>query len=150
MLLLQRFLDDKVTSEDLEQLKSFSLEEQTFQGEHLLHIAVLNNNLALASSLIQMFPDAVNQANWHAQEPLCLVKSVEMIDVLIKAGALVTRTDDDNALDCAIRANRADLVSTLLKYGVKVSENSAYYAGSREPQILQSLMKLKNFHLKPI
>lgn len=139
--ILQRLLNDKVTVEDLEQLKSFPLEEQTFQGEHLLHIAVLNNNLALASSLIQMFPNAVNQTNWHDQEPLCLVKSVEMIDVLINAGARVTRTDDDNALDCAIRANRADLVSALLKHGAKTSEYSAYYAGSRDPKILQSLMK---------
>jgi ankyrin repeat protein len=72
---------------------------------------------------------------------LCSVKSVEMIDVLIKAGARVTRTDYDNALDCAIQANRADMVSALLKHGAKTSEYSAYYAASRDPQILQSLMK---------
>jgi ankyrin repeat protein len=64
-----------------------------------------------------------------------------MIDILIKAGASTARTDDDNALDYAIKANRADLVSVLLKNGAQPSEYSAYYAANKEPKILQSLME---------
>ncbi|CEG57250.1 ankyrin repeat domain-containing protein [Legionella fallonii] len=139
--ILEHFLSDKVTAEDLEQLKSWPLDEQTFQGDHLLHFAVMNNNIALASSLIQMFPNAVNQTNWYGEEPLCLVNSVEMIDTLVNAGASVTRTHDDNALDCAIRKNRIDLVRALLRHGAKPSEYSAYYAASRDSMILQSLME---------
>ncbi|PWY54022.1 hypothetical protein DGG96_19155 [Legionella qingyii] len=139
--LLDRFLNDKVTHEDLDELKSSSLTEQQFQGYHLLHFAVMNNNLALAASLIQMFPNAVDQPNWHNQEPLCLVQSVEMIDLLVKAGADTTKTKDDNALDCAIRMNRVDLVNALLNHGAKPSEYSAYYAASKDPKILNSLME---------
>lgn len=139
--ILQRFLNDQVTTNDLDELKSWPLSKQIFQGYHLLHFAVMNNNLALASSLVQMFPNAVNQTNWYGEEPLCLVSSAEMIDVLINAGASVTRTDSDHALDYAIRANRVDLVSSLLKHGAKPSEYSAYYAASKDPKILQSLME---------
>ncbi|MCL9683954.1 ankyrin repeat domain-containing protein [Legionella maioricensis] len=139
--IFQRFLYDKVTAEDLEELKSWSLEKQTFQGYHLLHFAVISNNLVLASSLIQMFPQAVNQTNWFSKEPLCLVKSVEMIDLLVKSGASTARTDDGNALDCAINANRVDLVSALLRHGVKPSEYSAYAAASKDSKILQKLME---------
>ena len=138
---LDRFLNDKVTAGDLDELKSYSLDKQTFQGYHLLHFAVMNNNLNLAFSLTQMFPNAVNQTNWFEQEPLCLVKSVEMIDLLVKAGASTARTSYDNALDCAILANKADLVRSLLRHGVKPSAYSAYYAAKKDPKILQSLME---------
>ncbi|WP_115704713.1 ankyrin repeat domain-containing protein [Legionella sainthelensi] len=139
--ILQRFLNDEVTTHDLDELKSWPLSKQTLQGYHLLHFAVMNNNVALASSLVQMFPNAVNQTNWYGEEPLCLVNSVEMIEVLINAGANATRTDSDHALDYAIRANRVDLVRSLLKHGAKPSEYSAYYAASKDPKILQSLME---------
>ncbi|MCW8400033.1 ankyrin repeat domain-containing protein [Legionella sp. PATHC038] len=138
---LDHFLNDKVTHEDLDELKSWSLTEQQFQGYHLLHLAVMNNNLELASTLIQMFPNAVDQPNWHNQEPLCLVQSVEMIDLLVKTGADTAKTKNDNALDCAIRANRVDLVRALLNHGAKPSEYSAYYAASKDPKILNSLME---------
>lgn len=139
--ILQRFLNDEVTTHDLDELKSWPLSKQTLQGYHLLHFAVMNNNVALASSLVQMFPNAVNQTNWYGEEPLCLVNSVEMIEVLINGGANATRTDSDHALDYAIRANRVDLVRSLLKHGAKPSEYSAYYAASKDPKILQSLME---------
>lgn len=145
--MLERFLNDKVTAEDLEELKSWPLDKQMFQGYHLLHFAVMHNNLALASSLIQLFPEAVNQSNWFEQEPLCLVKSVEMVDILVKAGASTARTDYDNALDCAIIANRTDLVDALLKHGAKASEYSAYYAANKDPKILRSIME---FHPETI
>ncbi|WP_454782316.1 ankyrin repeat domain-containing protein [Legionella sp. WA2022007384] len=138
---LDHFLNDVVTSEDLEELKSWSLAEQQFQGYHLLHFAVMNNNFALASTLIQMFPNAVDRTNWYNQEPLCLVHSVEMVDLLVKSGADTTRTKNDNALDCAIKANRVDLVNALLTHGAKPSEYSAYYAASKDPKILNSLME---------
>ncbi len=139
--MLHRFLSDQVTAEDLDELKSWPLHEQTFQGYHLLHFAVMNNNIVLVSSLIQMFPHAVNQTTWYDQEPLCLVKSVEMIDTLINAGASVTRTEEGNALDCAIKADRDDLVNALLICGAKPSEYSAYYAASRDSKILKSLIE---------
>lgn len=140
--MLDRFLSDQVTTEDLDELRSWPQEEQTFQGYHLLHFAVMNNNIALASSLIQMFPHAVNHANWNDRDPLCLVRSVAMIDILIDAGASVAGTDEGNALDCAIQVDKADLVRALLKRGAKPSEYSAYYAASsKDPQILQSLME---------
>lgn len=139
--MLDHFLNDKVTAEDLEELRSWPLDKQTFQGYHLLHFAVMNNNLALASSLLQMFPKAVNQTNWFEQEPLCLVKSVEMVDILAKAGASMARTDYDNALDCAIIANRANVAAALLKHGAKPSKYSAYYAANKDPKILQSIIE---------
>ncbi|MGQ3887401.1 ankyrin repeat domain-containing protein [Legionella sp. CNM-1927-20] len=138
--ILDHFLNDTVTVDNLNELSSWSLDKQTFQGYPLLHFAVVNNNLALASSLIQLFPQAVNQTNWFEQESLCLVKSVEMIELLIKAGASTARTNYDNALDYAIKADRVDLVEALLKHGAKTSEYSAYYAASRNPKILQLLM----------
>ncbi|MBL7479172.1 ankyrin repeat domain-containing protein [Legionella bononiensis] len=139
--LLERFLNDEVTGDDLDELRSWPADQQTFQGYHLLHFAIMNNNTALVTQLIQMFPSAVNQTNWFDQEPLCLVQSVEMIDLLIKAGASTSRTEDDNALDYAIKANRVDLVSALLKNGAQPSEYSAYYAATKDPKILQSLME---------
>ncbi|WP_419418418.1 ankyrin repeat domain-containing protein [Legionella sp. D16C41] len=140
LLLLNHFLTDTVTSDDLEELKSWSLDKQIIQGYSLLHFAVMNNNLALATSLIQLFPQTVNHTNWFDEEPLCLVKSVEMIDLLIKAGASIARTEYDNALDYAIKANRVDLVEALLKRGAKTSEYSATYAASKDPKILQLLI----------
>lgn len=140
--MLERFLNDKVTIEDLDQLKSSSLHEQLFQGYHLLHFAVMNNNVALASSLLEMFPQAVNQTNWYDQKPLCLVKSIEMIEILIKAGADITGTENNNPLDCAIKANRSDLVMALLQHDAQTSEYSAQYAAaSQDPKILESLIK---------
>lgn len=139
--LLDRILNDKVTIDDLDELRSWPAEKQSFQGNHLVHFAVMNNNLALATSLIQMFPEAVDQTNWSDKEPLCLAKSVEMIDILVKAGASTARTDYDNALDCAIKANKPDLVCALLKHGVKPSEYSVYYAASKDPKIIQALIK---------
>ena len=139
--LLECFLNDKVTDDDLDELRSWPADQQTFQGYHLLHFAIKNNNTALANQLLQMFPSSVNQTNWYDQEPLCLVQSVEMINLLIKAGASTARTEDDNALDYAIKANRADLVSALLKNGAQPSEYSAYYAANKDPVILQSLME---------
>ncbi|STX51319.1 Ankyrin repeat protein [Legionella busanensis] len=140
LIILNHFLNDNVTAEDLNELSSWLFEKQIFQGYPLLHFAVKNNNLELASKLIKLFPQAVNQTNWFDQEALCLVKSVEMIDLLIKAGASTSRIDYDNPLDYAIKANKVDLVEALLKHKAKPSEYSAYYAGSKDPKILQLLM----------
>ncbi|STX27896.1 Ankyrin repeat protein [Legionella beliardensis] len=141
LVILDQFLANAVTDGALNELSSWPLNEQTFQGYHLLHFAVMNNNLTLASSLIQMFPEAINQSNWFEQEPLCLVKSVEMIELLVKAGASTTRTKYDNALDCAILADRLDLVEALLKHNAKPSEYSASYAARKDPKILQALIE---------
>ncbi|WP_131781685.1 ankyrin repeat domain-containing protein [Legionella gresilensis] len=140
LIILDHFLNDKVTDDDLNEISSWSLEKQTFQGYPLLHFAVKNNNLKLTASLIKIFPQTVNVTNWYDQEALCLVNSVEMIDLLIKAGASTSKMDFDNPLDYAIKANRADLVETLLKHKAKTSEYSAYYAGSKDPKILHLLM----------
>lgn len=139
--ILDRFLNNTATSEDLSELLSWSLDKQIFQGYHVLHIAVMNDNLPLASSIIDKFPTAVNQTNWRDEEPLCLVKSVEMIHLLVKAGAKTDRTNYDNPLDHAIHANRHDLVEALLQHGAKTSEYSAYYAADKDPEILQSLIE---------
>lgn len=141
LCLLERFLTDKVTAHDLETIKYWSAAEQLFQGNHLLHFAVMNNNLALASSLIKMFPHAVNHTNWFAQEPLSLAKSVEMIELLVRFGASTAKTEYDNALDYAIKANQIDRVRTLLKHGAQPSEYSCYYAATKDPKILQALME---------
>lgn len=145
--MLDNVLNNKITSDDLENLKSWSLDEQSFQGYHLLHLAVMNNNVALASSLIKIVPKAINQSNWYAQEPLCLVTSLEMIDTLVKAGASIDSTDDDNALDHAILANEAEWVGALLRHGAKPSKYSAYYAADMDPQILDYLIE---FHPETI
>jgi ankyrin repeat protein len=64
-----------------------------------------------------------------------------MTDLLVKAGASTARTLYDNALDCAILANRVDLVRALLRHGAKPSEYSAYYAAKKDPKILHSIME---------
>ncbi|RUR08440.1 ankyrin repeat domain-containing protein [Legionella sp. km772] len=139
--ILSRILEDQITIDDLKVISTWSAEEQCIQGYPLLHFAVINNNAALAVALIKQFPGSVNQTNWYDREALCLVKSVEMIELLVGSGAVLTRTRYDNALDYAILANNVDLVSALLKHGVKPSEYSAYYAAAKDPRILKLLIK---------
>ncbi|MCW8452456.1 ankyrin repeat domain-containing protein [Legionella quinlivanii] len=139
--ILDRFLKNQITADDLDEIKSWSSEEQTFQGYHLLHIAVLNDNISLASSLLGLFPKAVNLKNWFDDEPLCLVKSVKMINLLVSAGASVDGVKPDNALDNAVRKNRLDLVLALLKQGAKASKHTAYYAATKDPKILEAIME---------
>lgn len=139
--LLHRLITDKATAEDLETIKSWPFEQQIFQGYHLIHFAVRNNNLTLVSSLLQIAPEAVDQSNWYNEEPLCLVQSVEMIDLLVNAGAAVDRTQFDNSLDYAIKANRLDLVTTLIKHKAQPSEYSVYYAATRDHSIIHSLIE---------
>lgn len=139
--ILDRFLKNQVNADDLDEIKSWPSEEQTFQGYHLLHIAVLNDNISLASSLLALFPKAVNLKNWFDDEPLCLVKSVEMINLLVSAGARVDEAKPDNALDNAVRKNRLDLVLALLKQGAKSSKHTAYYAATKDPKLLEAIME---------
>lgn len=134
--LLDRFLNNKSTAGDIAELKSWPADKQLFQGYHPLLFAVMHDDIALAGALVAEFPHAVNQANWYNEIPLGLVKSVAMIDLLVKAGAKTDNVQEDNPIDYAIRANRVDLVKALLKHGVKPSNMSGYYAGSKDPQLL--------------
>jgi ankyrin repeat protein len=139
--ILTRLLANQATVEDLSVISTWSASEECIQGCPLLHFAVTYNNLPLATFLIEQFPNSVNQKNWRDREALCFVNSVDMIELLIANGATLTRETYNNPLDCAILANDLALVSALLKHGAKTSEYSAYFAASRDPQILKLLMK---------
>ena len=139
--ILSRILDDQMTKDDLNTISTWSAEDQCIQGYPLLHFPVINNNVALAAALLKQFPGSVNQTDWYDKEALCLVKSIEMIELLIANGATLTRTSYENPLDCAILANDVGLVNALLKHGANTSEYSAYYAASKDPRILKLLMK---------
>ncbi|MDR3501586.1 MAG: ankyrin repeat domain-containing protein [Legionella sp.] len=139
--ILTRLLANQLTAEDLSVISTWSADEQYIQGCPLLHFAVTYNNLPLATFLIEEFPDSVNQKNWRDNEALCFVKSVDMIELLIANGATLTRETLNNPLDCAILADDLALVSALLQHGAKTSEYSAYFAASRDPQILKLFMK---------
>lgn len=141
LTLLVKFLNDQVTDDVLEELKRWPADLLIFQGYTLLHIAVMNNHLALATTLIQKFPTTVNQENWFEDAPLQLAKSPEMVELLVKAGAKTDSTESDNALDCAIIANKPEVVLALLKHGAKPSEYTAFYAANKDPKILESLMQ---------
>ncbi len=139
--LLGKVLANGLKLEDLDNLKTWKKEDQVFQGYHLCHLAVMNNNLDQTELILNHVPDVVNMTDWHDMEPLCHAKTPEMVELLVKHGAYVERSLYDNALDQAIKANDLPLVLAMLKAGVKPSEYSTFYAASRDPKILSAVIE---------
>lgn len=143
---LNKALENKLSVEDLEGLQESEL---NFQGYNLLHFAVFHDNLNLAAALVKKFPKLLNQLSCYDEEPLCLVQSVEMINLLVKAGADLSRNERHNILDCAIKAKRVDLVKALLIHRASLSDDSAYEAAKQDPKMLEVLMLCQPYSVCP-
>ena len=141
----KRLIENTATNQDLQTLETLSL--KTLQGYNALHFAVMNDNLALAEKILAKF-DFIDSLNWFGETAFYFVKSVAMVELLVKAGAYLKSTKEDNALDHVIKADRPDLVEAMLKAGVLASDHSAYYAADKNPKILLLLIQYQPAALK--